>query len=358
MWGIPVMRQLASGQREFERATEKLQRAHQKMGGSHILVNRAAKMSKRAVTNTSGDVWEWEGQIPPTVFNPEAASAQAYQWIQSIPDQMLRFAGISPLSAQSQVPAGLQQASGKALQVFEDAENRRYIEWHRELERLVLAVGDLLITEARELMEAGSDVKVRYRDKKGFDRISWKDVLLDEEEFTLRVYPVNLLAQTPSAKLAQADAWLNAKAITVEEWRELSGMPDLQAKNELDMADKDIIQKNLDHMMRTGKYVQPEPFDKLDLILELAGKFYNLARLQDVGDKKLGLIRQLISDTLTLKNAGAGQPSGPAPDAGMPAMPPPDMGAPPPGGPMPPPGGPAPDMNGVPPTMPPMGAAA
>lgn len=355
VWGIPVMRQLVSMQREFERIMIKLQKAHQRMGGAHILVNRAAKVATRQLTNDSGTVIEWEGTIPPQEWTPGAANAQTYQWAQQLPDMGLRFCGISPMSAQSQIPAGLQQASGKALQTFEDAENRRMIEWHRELERFTLDLADLTIRTCREMVANDVDVKTRYKSDKGFAQISWKEVLLDQEDFTLRIFPVNALSQTPSAKLQQASELLQMQAITKEDWRKLTDIPDLKAKNDLDLADEDIIDKNMDYMVRTGKYTQPEPFDNLQMIVQRAGKYYNLCRLQEVAESKLALIRQYAADAKALLDRQQ-QPAAPP---GAPPMPP---GGP---GPMPNPspgpagsGGPSGGALMQPDTAPPMPAAA
>src|SRR5690606_33942866 len=118
----------------------------------------------------------------------------------------------------------------------------------------------------------GVDYKARYRGKKGLETISWKDVLLDFESFRMRVFPVSALSKQPAARFAQLTELLNAQAITVEQFKRLFDLPDLEAENELDSADTDVIDRAMDIMVTTGRYLSPEPFDNLDLIIQRAGK--------------------------------------------------------------------------------------
>lgn len=345
-WGIPAMRQLAAGQREYEKVTAKLQRAHQKMGGSHFIVNRNAKIAKRTMTNDSGDVWEVDGD-PANVrdIQPTPANPQTYQYRDGIVADMLRSTGNSTFSAQGAVPAGLQQASGKALEVFSDENSKYHILWHREVERWTLDVTDLMKMVVRQILKVKPDFSSKYREKRGYKTIAWKDLI--DEDHVVRVFPVSMLAQAPAAKFAQLSELLNAGAITVEQFRRLFELPDIESETDIDAADTDIIDRNLDHMVMTGRYLAPQPFDDLQLLITRAGKFYNACRVQDVPDARLELIRNCISDAQALMNppapAGAAPPM--APPVGPPGMPPPGAAMPPPappGAPMMPPGAPPP----------------
>ena len=104
--GLSAMHKLASGQREFEKFTQQNQIAFQRMSGSHIIAPRQANVKERDISNDKGTYIEYDGNIPPTVWNPESVSPQTLMYTANIPEQMMRFMGVSSLSAQSQIPAG------------------------------------------------------------------------------------------------------------------------------------------------------------------------------------------------------------------------------------------------------------
>ena len=358
MWGIPAMRQIASGQREFEVLTAKMQLAHQKLGGAHVLAHRSSKIEKKKVSNAIGDILEWEGMNPPVVWTPEPVAQQTYAWHSQQPELMVRFLGTSQFAAQSQVPAGLQNASGKALQVFNDQENKRFVEWYRARERFAVEVAELMIDAAAELSEEKPEFAAKYRSDYGYQAIKWSDVLKDKDKLVLRTFPVSSLAQEPAAKFEQLQELLNAGAITIEQFKRLFDLPDLKAETDIDCSDTELVDKTLDFLVTKGRYLSPEPSADLALCLARGRKFLNMCIRHEVPEAKLELVRQWLGDCQMMQEeakqktlAATAPPPGPPP-ADMP-MPPPGMMPPPPMPPgdpgmMPPPG--------PPPMAPPMAA--
>lgn len=348
-WGLAAMRQAMSGQREYEEVTAKLQRAHKKMGSSSLVVygNAGETVNSRELGNGQGQIINVAG--PPgsvTPLTPSPANAQTYQYREGIASDLLRYLGLSEYAAQSEIPAGMSQASGKALQLVEDSESKRGILRHRSIERFIVDLADLVIDEARALIKRGIRVTSRYRSKTGFEPIDWKEiveVIEDRKGYVVTTFPVGMLAQTPGAKFAQLDALLDRGVITIEQFKRLFEIPDLEAENAVDTADSEIIDKNVDHMVTTGRYVSPQSFDALDLIILRGGKLYNAYRLAEVPDARLELVRRYITDAKALqdeaKSKAAAMASGPP---GMPMRP--DQAPPMPPDPM------------MPPPMPPMGA--
>lgn len=299
IWGIPAMRQLASGQREFEVTTMKMQRAFKRAGGFHIVAPRSANLNKRSLTNDSGDLWEHDGNIGPREMVMQAVSPQQFQYNQGLPDQMLRFIGISGFAAQSEVPRGIGQASGRALQVFSGAEDKRLILRHKERERFVLGVAELMMLAARDLVEMCPEYEVRSVQKSAFRAIKWSELLEtfnDEKSYVLKVSPVGGLSQEPTARYEQLTEMANANRITNEQYLEMLNVPDLDSENEINLSDIRIIKRNLEHMIRTGTYLPVEPFDKHAMIINYGVKYYNAARIAEVPEDRLALLRQYIRD--------------------------------------------------------------
>ena len=336
IWGLSMMFDLVAPQREFEKLTMKIQSAHQKLGVAGWMAPKTANLNQREITSgtfAQGFVTEYDGQQGPVPLIVDPVPPGTYQYKDSIPRDMMQYEGVSSLSASSQLPSGLQQASGKALQVFEDFESERLLPYHRELERWTMRLSWLIVRTAHQIVKDGGNPKVKHRGKYGTEPLQWKDVLpKDLSELVLRVFPVSQLSKQPSALFAQLTELLNAQAITVEQFKRLFDLPDLEAENQLDTADTDILDRNMDLMITTGRYLSPEPFDDLELLIKRAGKMINLCRTQEVPDARMKLLRDYIEDAKGLqkqiadeeaaKAAAAAPPPGAMPGSPMPGAPP------------------------------------
>lgn len=355
-WGLAIMRQLAAGQYEFEKVTHRLSMQHELFGTTQMLVNKGAKLSARQISNEVGRVLEWEGNIPPVELTPMPAHPQSYQYRAMIPQEMAQFVGTNEFAVQQKVPDGLKNASGKALQVFNDEGSKRYATYHAAREDCSLQIADLVIDTVKDLMKENRNLSVRFATRNGYEQIQWSDVLGAEEDqksFILRIFPVSSLSQEPSAKFQQLDTLLNIGAIDVAQFKKLSGIPDLDSENEVESSDTDIIDWSLDHMVSEKEYIPPQPFDNLELAITRAGKFLNMCRKNMVEEDAIELIHNYILDAQTLLKIANGELN----EDGTPVPPPPPPAPPIPGGvpgmpPMPAPGGPMPPM---PAPMPPEG---
>lgn len=355
IWGLSLMRDWIGPQREYEKLSKKIQSQHQRMGLSGFLAPKGAEINAREIKSgtgleASGWIAEYDmaGGNPITPLTPEPVAQGTYAYQDSIPRNMLERKGISTLASASQLPAGLQQASGKALQVFDDFEDVRLMPYHHERQRCKVALSWVIICTARRIVDRGVPYKTQFHGKKGLEVIDWKEVLMDRSEFTLKVFPVSELAKQPAAKFAQLNELLDRQAITIEQFKRLFEIPDLEAENELDTSDTEIIDRTLDIIVTTGRYISPEPNDDLGMMLARASKFYNLCRLQEVPEARLQLLRDLQEDVKSLQEQAKQKAQADA----MAAMPPPPPMGPPPGphG-MAPPAGPLPGMppGGAPP---------
>jgi hypothetical protein len=336
-WGLSTMRNYAAAQKEFEKMGRKIQRMVQQTG-THILAHKNSKVTPRSIDNGSRTLVEWEGQNEPKEWNPEPTNPQHIEWWQMLGRMALQNDGTSEFAAQSQVPAGLAQASGKALQKFDDIDNKRKISHFRARERFVIATSKAVVRTWKKLIAADPEYSVRYVDKHSFDRIRIADALVDD--CVIRIFPVGALSQDPSAKFAQLDALLDRGAITIEQFKRLYEIPDIEAENDLDAATVDIVDRNLDYILCKGKPMTAEPFDDENVIIVRGGKFYNHARRIEVPEARLELIRQYIASAVSQqkkkKAAAAADAAALAPAA-------PPQGAPP-GLPAPAPAGAAPMM--------------
>ena len=324
-WGLSLMHALASGEREYEKLTLKVQKAHQKMGGTHILA-RKQNITTGELDNDQGTILYVEDVNQVKEWNPQPVNPETYQYMNDIPNRMQNTVGVSQMSTQSQIPSGLAQASGKALQVFDDFEAERLLPYHKESERWHIEIGQLMIDEIRAILaESDEPYMAKYKHQEWIDEIDWREVLNDESEYRLVIEAANNLASKPAAKYEQLSEMLQDGAMDISEFRRQMGLPDPQGAMDLASSDEDIIMQNLRKMAVDLVYHEPQPFDDLQLYLKLAGRFYNLARLKGCKPQGLQYIMDAIEQVKRLLSLETQQqpqpvPNGPpAPVVGAPA---------------------------------------
>lgn len=361
--GMSMMRAIAPAQREHEKVTVGIQKSNNAVG-TGIMAEKGAGLSEAEITNGKGTYLEvadgYIGRVKE--FNPAAVNPQTYQYRDGIAREMLESYGISRFSASSQVPAGLSQASGKALQVFEDQEDKGLRPFYVARDQFYVDLAWVIVDEVRDLVEHNPKYTAKHKGKSGrVELIPWKEILKDKNDFAITVFPVSLLSKSPAAKFAQLNELLAAQAITIQQFKRLFGLPDLEAENALDTADEDLIDSWIDAILLHGKMRSPESFNDLSLVVARCRKAYNLYSQDEyeIPEDRLKLLRQFIANAEAMdasrKELEAARNMPPAPP-GPPMEPmPPDGGVPPGGGePMPA----APEMAAMDPAMMDPGMAA
>jgi hypothetical protein len=178
-----------------------------------------------------------------------------------------------------------------------------------------------MIIEIKSLVEKHGSYKTKYKNKYNVEEIDWAELIDDIDDYTISIFPVSMLAKTPSAKYEQLQEMFNQGLITADQFRRLFDIPDLEAENDLNMSDDEIILKNLDSMVLDGIQRVPEPFDNLQKALDLSSKFYNLCRQHDVPESKLSLIRNYMVFCKQSIDAQAARAQAMQAQAAPPAMP-------------------------------------
>lgn len=361
VWGLSLMRSLLAPQREYEKVTKKIQHQHQKMGSSGYYAQRNSNVNVRDIeagTFGAGWVMEGDGPSPPVPLVTEPVAQGTYMYADSIPRNMMERNGVSTLSASSQLPAGLQDASGKALQVFEDFEAERLMPYHRARERFKVKLAWLVVHAAARIVERNGNFKTYYQNEKGgLEGLEWKEFLQDKKKLRIRVFPVSDLAKQPAARFAQLTQLLNVQGITVEQFKRLFGLPDLDAENELDTADTDVIDMMLDTMIVKNRYVSPDTVDDLKLAKARTRKMVNLCRVKEVPEERINHLLKFLEDIESLEEQAAAAQAAKVPPPGPAGMTPPEGPLPGMPGPMGPPPGAPPLPPGQPPPPPPAMAA-
>lgn len=346
-YGDSALREILPAQIAYDKTNERIDVAHDVIGIPRLIVARGAKIKKGHIDDIVGSIIETEDINGIKEWTPTPIHPEIYNYRDSLTGAMRNRLGISSFSSHAEIPPGLANASGVALERFEDTENARQAMPHRNYETAMTDLAEVIIDEAEELEARGVSVQSRARDKYVVERISFADVKVDRKDFVLRIPPASALPKTPAAKLDKLENLAKTGLIKPATFNRLSEIGDAEAATDMDTSDEDIILKNLNYMVKTGEYLSPESFDNLALIKEIGRKFYNYCRRKGVTQDKLELIATYIDDAVMLIKREAEKEAALAATKAPPPPPPMPMGGP--GAPMPP-GAPPPDlppMNGM-----------
>ena len=274
----------------------------------------------------------------PQVVAPSVIQPELFTYKNELVQSCYQRYGLNQLSSGGSIPAGVQ--SGRAIQAYVDKGSTRlggfHDQWeqlHVRLGRIALAICKEIHEERKERGEGGYSVSVS--DGKYLDRIDWEDISLNDDQYTLQVFPVNFLSNDPVARLDQIESLLQMGAIDTDKAKALLDFPDLDASMRLDTAWWDEILWIIEEITEHGRYVPPESEMNLEKAVPMIQFARTRARLDGVPEERISLLsRWLVSaaDLMGALDPAQGVPA-PMPVAAEGA---PDMGAPLPGVPTPP----------------------
>ena len=344
-WGIGLADELMGIQLEMNTLLQKIQRSHHLMAAAHWLVENGCRVDSNQLDNDIGSIIRYTGTRPEAVV-PQAVGAEVYSHIERLYAKAYEICGINQLQAQAEKPPGLD--SGKALQTYADLGTERHQLSVRSYQGMFLEIARQMLDRARDISKTYPEYEVKAHARKYFKSVKFLDVDLKQEEYVLKMYPTNALANEPAARLSQVQSLANAGWIDAADAKRLLDFPDLEAESDIQNAAYNAIQQTIAGFLQPGepKYRGPEPFMDLEGGIKRVQMAYIKAWCDEVPEERL----QLFRDWMAAANDILNPPQPPAPPGPPPGPPGPPMG--PEGPPMPPgPPGPA----GPPPEGPPPG---
>lgn len=304
--------QLVPAQVEINRTLISIQRSLY-LGGTHkIFVKAGSKVIKSHFDNMIGTILEYAGDTMPQYVTPQLVQGEIYSHLDSMISKAYQLTGVSQMSASNLKQPGID--SGKALRTMDNIENQRFSTISQNYEQFFVDLGRITVSVAKKTYEAEGSFKVKVPGKRFIETIDWKDVDMENDEFSLQIYPVSKLPQDPEGRLASIQEMMAGGLLTPEAGRRLLDYPDLDAEENLSNATSDYLHKILDKMTEDGVFTAPEPFDDLQQARKLALEYYAQGKLNEMEEDKLELLRQFMSqiDTLTMPP--------PMPVPGLPAV--------------------------------------
>ena len=322
-FGQGLAEQLQGIQLEMNKILRTIQVSMHLVSVPKLLVEASSKIVSSHLNNRIGGVIKYAG-TPPQYAPLGGIPGELFSHLDRLFSRAYEIAGVSQLAAQSQKPAGLD--SGKALREFNDLETERFMSVAKRYEKCFMDAAEIMIETAKDLYELKGDYKVKAKDGKFIDTISWKDVNMDADKYMMQIFPTSALSSTPAARFADVQDLLAAGFIDKEDALKLLDFPDLEAAMNLLNADSNNLERLIETMMDEGKYFPPEPYQNLENAVRKVQQAYLLYRMQGAPEDRLELLRQFMEDCQNLIEKAAqpeGPPmpmsGGPGPEAGAPA---------------------------------------
>ncbi len=320
-FGMGLAEQLAGIQFEINKMLRNIQIAQHLMCVPRVLIENSSNVVPAHFNNEIGGMIKYSG-IKPEVMMAPAMSPEVYQHLENLYKKAYEITGISMLSASSRKPAGLESAV--ALREFQDIETERFMIVGQAWEQFYMDLARMVIDMSRDLYK-GKDL-VMVKGKKFIQQIPWQDVDLEDDQFVMKVFPVNGLPQTPAGKLQKVVEMFQNGLIEKNEGIDLLDWPDFEEWQSLHNAALDDAKMLIENMLVDGEYVAPSIYMDLELAKGLAHSSLLRAMVRKkTPEQNLQLLRTFIDEIVALQAIGA-QSQQAAPQAPVATPPPPPVG--------------------------------
>jgi len=335
-WGQGLAEQLLGVQVEINKLLNRIQE-QMHLATPKVFIETGSKISKAHINNEVWGVIEYTG-TKPDFHVPRTTTGEVFSHLDRLFGRAYEVAGISEMAAQAKKPAGLD--SGVAIREFSDIQSERFMLVAQGYENLFLTAARQMIDIARDIEEQGNTYEVISHGDKYIERIKWKDIDLEEDQYVMQIYPTSLLSSTPAAKLQTIQEMAQTGLLNPTEARALLDYPDLEAVNQLATAFIDDVDLLIEEMIEKGRYHPPETFSNLEFAIQRVQSAYLRAKIDKVPEERLELLRRYMDDAIrviqtqqmaqqatqqAMAPEGASAPGGGAPAPGAPPM----EGAPP-----------------------------
>lgn len=322
-YGTGLAEELTGIQVEINRMLRTIQMANHLVAAPRVLIEDGSKVNSNHINNEVGSIIKYHG-TPPQFVTPSIMPAEYYMHLENLVKKSYEITGVSQLSASQKKPSGID--SGVALREYQDIESERFMLTAMNYENCFLDIASKFMTLSKELFEENPNLAVKVNLGQGLDRLKWKEVQMEEDEYVIRMFPTSLLPTQPQARLQKVQEYIQAGWIDKENAMELLDFPDDTAFTNIATSSLKIIKKMIFMMLNEGKYQSPEPYMDLVKAKTVCQLWYLEARTTEVKDDRLELLRRFMEDCDTMiaqAQAQMAPPQAPqvpgGPQAAMPA---------------------------------------
>lgn len=286
-------------QGEINRSMILKQRSQYMMGSFKILLENGSKVVTQHLNNEVGTLVHYTG-TPPQYVTPPATNPELNQWIDSLIQKGYDQEGVSRMSSSGEVPLGVE--SGKAMRTLNQISDDRFLYTSQQLEQFSLDVAELCIDVVKDIYKDKKTYEVTFPQTNFVETVDWKEINLEDDAYWLKAYPTSSLSEDITGRLAEVQEMMQAGLITPRVGKRLLNMPDIEMNSSLDNASYDLLCSKIEDMLFDKKPYTPEPFNDLNLAMDLSTKYYNYAQLHNCPDDNMNVLRDFMAQVQALLN--------------------------------------------------------
>lgn len=235
-----------------------IQRCHDLFATPRAWVDPAGGTPTMQLSNELGAVIT--SRRPPVFQTQQVVPPEVYRWLDNLERGGFEDEGISQVTAQNQLPPGLESAPAQREYNFK--EGQRFSPVSQRWEYAIAVDAARKMTEMYRHHAAHSKTlpRVKWADRRTIHTVDWPD--LDRDAYVIRPQASSLESLSPASRYQAALELSQTGWITPQEGRELIDHPDLKEAAALDNAARNYAKMILRQLWH-GK--QPAVDDKADL---------------------------------------------------------------------------------------------
>jgi len=215
-----------------------------------VLIEQGSGIQVEQLDNHIGKAIKYRG-TKPEALTWGAFNAEIYNERDRIGAAALKFAGISQLSAQGQLPKQARLDSSEALREYNAIEDTRHNDKTQAYEGATKAVASHLIElNTDKYKTLRKSTKRTFRLGNLVDQIDWKDIDMRRDMYVLEIGASSVVNMTPAARKDILNSWLAGGIITPDQYKAWSGHEDLERLSDIMSAGKDYIMYQMDMMFK------------------------------------------------------------------------------------------------------------
>lgn len=297
-YGTGIAEELLGIQIEINKLLKNIQIAQHLACVPRVYVENGSQVNPGNFNNQIGSFVFYTGTMP-QIVSGQGMSQEVYLHLETLYRRAFEIVGVSQLSSGAKKPSGLN--SSVALREMQDIETERFALVAQAYEEFFIKTAEIVIDMTRDMYKNGTAQSVKLKTSKFVETIDWKDVDMERDVYALRLYPVNILPTKPEGRLQKIQELIEAGFLSKEESFSLLDFPDLEAVATMKNSPYDTVMMLIYHMINKGEYVPPEPFMNLTLSRTMVQYAYLKAKLTNVSEERLELLRRFMEDCLTLE---------------------------------------------------------
>lgn len=276
-WGSSVVEQLRRPQACLDRLQKHIDDTHRLMASAKLIGPPGTKWHKW--DNEIGGFFERPMGDRVDLWQGTGAPAELYADRERVIRWAYEKVGASQLSAQSQVPRGLD--SGPSLRIYLAVGAKRFTMQVEGLESFYVRLALAVVDAAKRIARRQPDFRVIYESRAGgnFETIEWSNVNLGDVA-RWRCFPTSMLPAEPAGKLAALQELFAANLIDRQTFFRLTDYPDFETERSTINAPRDLVEKALDDILADNRQILPESVWNIPMAILIGGLTYQRVRLE------------------------------------------------------------------------------